>query len=168
MSSSSNTKKRRVGGDMPAAETDNSNNELIAIKSSIDELVHQNRTQNENITNLLQVMKGMQDEMRDMRGEITQLRQKCDSLSMTSYHMHFNQGSVNTVMTNINGTNHNHNHNMSPTTQATATTTTTTTAASSSMNSNTPRAVSGSDADGRPSDDNESALQINAINDEQN
>ena len=78
--SSSNTKKRRVGGDTPAAETDNNNNELIAMKSSIDELVHQNRTQNENIANILQLMKGMQDEMKDMRGEITQLRQKCDDM----------------------------------------------------------------------------------------
>ena len=89
MSSSNNTKKRRVG-DTP---TDNNNNELIAIKSSIDELVHQNRTQNsieklvhqnhtqsENILNMLQLMKGMQNEMKDMRGEITQLREKCDDM----------------------------------------------------------------------------------------
>ena len=95
MSSKSNTKKRRVGGDTPAAETDSNNNELIAMmKSSIDELVHQNRTQNDNIANILQLMKGMQSgmkgmqsemkgmqsEMKDMRGEITQLRQKCDDM----------------------------------------------------------------------------------------
>ena len=84
---SSSTKKRRVGGDTSAAETGNNNNELITIKSSIDELVHQNRTQNDNIANMLQLMKGMQDdmkgmqdEMKDMRGEITQLRQKCDDM----------------------------------------------------------------------------------------
>jgi len=83
--SSSNTKKRRVG-DKPA---DSDNNELIAMKSSIDELVHQNRTQNENIANILQLMKGMQDEMKDirgeikdMRGEITQLRQKNEMKDM--------------------------------------------------------------------------------------
>jgi len=88
MSSSNNTKKRRVGGDTPAVETDNNNNELIAIKSSIDELVHQNRTQNDNIANMLQLMKGMKDdmkgmqsEMKDMRGEIAQLRKKCDKSS---------------------------------------------------------------------------------------
>ena len=88
MSSSSNMKKkRRVGCDTSAAETVNNNNELIAIKSTIDELVHQNRTQNENITNLLQLMKGMKDdmkfmqsEMKDMQGKITQLRQKCDDM----------------------------------------------------------------------------------------
>ena len=98
MSSSINTKKRRVGGDTPANSDDN---ELIAIKSSIDELVHQNRTQNdnieklvhqnrtqnENISNMCQLMKGMQDdmkgmqsEMKDMRGEITKLRKRCDGI----------------------------------------------------------------------------------------
>jgi len=79
MSSKSNTKKRRVGGDTPAAETEN-NNELIAIKSTMNELVHQNRTQNDNIANILQLMKGMQGEMKDMREEITQLRKKCDDM----------------------------------------------------------------------------------------
>jgi len=80
MSSKSNTKKRRVGDDTPAAETENNNNELIAIKSTMNELVHQNRTQNENIANMLQLMKTMQSEMKDMQGEITQLRKKCDDV----------------------------------------------------------------------------------------
>ena len=81
MSSKSNTKKRRVGGDTATAETENNNNnELIAIKSTMNELVHQNRTQNENIANMLHLMKGMQGEMKDMREEITQLRKKCDDM----------------------------------------------------------------------------------------
>ena len=49
--------------------------------------MHQNRTQNENIANILHLMKGMQgdmksmqSEMKDMRGEITQLRKKCDDM----------------------------------------------------------------------------------------
>ena len=64
-----------------------SNEDLIAIKLTMNELVHQNRTQNENIANILHLMKGMQgdmksmqSEMKDMRGEITQLRKKCDDM----------------------------------------------------------------------------------------
>ena len=55
-------------------KTSNTNAELM------NELVHQNRTQNDNIATILQLLKGMQSEMKDTRGEITQLRKKCDDM----------------------------------------------------------------------------------------
>ena len=87
MSNNSNTKKRRVEGSARVSIDgagisggDNSSAELSAIKSTIDELVQQNRTQNENMASMLQLMKRMQGEMKGMRGEITQLEEKCDDM----------------------------------------------------------------------------------------
>jgi len=90
MSSNSNTKKRRVEGGGARVSIDGAGSggesissgsaELIAMKSTIDELVQQNRTQNENMASMLQLMKSMQGEMKGMRGEITQLEEKCDDM----------------------------------------------------------------------------------------
>jgi len=74
------------------------------------------------------------------------------NINMSMIHMNFNQGSVNTVLTNNNGTaiNNQNNHNMSPTIQAANTSATTTAAAASSMYStnDTTRTASDSDAGG--------------------
>ena len=86
MSNRGNTKKRRVEGgarvsiDGAGCSEGDSSAGLIAMKSTIDELVQQNRTHNENMASMLQLMKRMQGEMKDMRGEITQLEEKCDDM----------------------------------------------------------------------------------------
>jgi len=90
MSNRGNTKKRRVEGgarvsiDGAGCSEGDSSAGLIAMKSTIDELVQQNRTQNKNMANMLQLMKSMQGEMKDMRGEITQLKEKCDNMESSA------------------------------------------------------------------------------------
>jgi len=70
----SNTKKRRAGiGAAEGNNNSNNNDELVAIKSTLDELVHQNRKQNENMASMLQMVKGMQENM-------IQLQEKCTSM----------------------------------------------------------------------------------------
>jgi len=76
MSNNSSTKKRRVGGggarvSIDGAGESGEGSELAAIKSMMQELVQQNRTQ----TNMMQSMQG---KINNMQAEITQLTNKCD------------------------------------------------------------------------------------------
>ena len=64
------TKKRKVGGDGTGVSVDNTGcSELTAVKSMMQELVNQNRTQ----TNIIQ----------SMREEISRLTEKCDTMETT-------------------------------------------------------------------------------------
>ena len=66
--SNNGTKKRRVeGGARSSIDGESGSVELIAMKSTIDELVQQNRTQNDNMASMLQLMKSMQGEMKVCR-----------------------------------------------------------------------------------------------------
>jgi len=98
MSNNGNTKKRRVGGDGARVSIDgggesNSASELAAIKSMMQELVQQNRTQTNMINN-------MQGKINDIQEEITQLSKKCMSQNRTQTSMMQNMQGDITRLTN--------------------------------------------------------------------
>lgn len=82
------------GTPLPVAEEGDSGNglvceeEFIAIKKShMDELLNQTRLQNESMTNIIQMMKGMQ-------GEIKQLTKKCTQMEKSIHTMHNKQSTM--------------------------------------------------------------------------
>jgi len=90
MSNNDNTKKRRVGGGSARVSInggrETGGSELAAIKSMMQELVKQNRTQTDMISN-------MQGKINNMQEEITQLSNKCNMIE---------QACNNTVTLNAN------------------------------------------------------------------
>jgi len=85
MSNRGNTKKRRVGGGDTGVSDNGGGSELAAIKSMMQELVQQNRTQIDMISN-------MQGKINNMQGEITRLSQKCNTTETTIKSVKVSQG----------------------------------------------------------------------------
>ena len=85
--SSNITKKRRVAADRGGANLTAVNgaesahdvhNELIAMKSTMNELLDHTRAQTENITSMMKLMSSMQEEMNSMRKDMISMKQKQD------------------------------------------------------------------------------------------
>jgi len=70
--SSNSTKKRRVAADGTdgVESAHDVHNELIAMKSTMNELLNHTRAQAENMTSMMKVMSSMQEEMKSLRGDM--------------------------------------------------------------------------------------------------
>jgi len=64
--------------------------ELIAMKSTINELLNQTRTQTDNMTSMMQLMSSMQGEIKNMRRDMNALSNKCDGLQNSIQSIHRN------------------------------------------------------------------------------
>ncbi len=79
--SSNRTKKRRVaaeGGDKSstvdgAESAQDVHNELIAMKSTMNELLDHTRAQTENMTSMMKLMGSMQTEMKSMKRDMNSM-----------------------------------------------------------------------------------------------
>ena len=85
--SSNSKKKRRVaadggGANLPAVDgTESAHdvyNELIAMKSTMNELLNHTRAQTENMKSMMKLMSSMQEEMNSMREDMISMKQKQD------------------------------------------------------------------------------------------
>ena len=78
--SSNSTKKRRVAADGTdgTGSAHDVHKELMAMKSTMNELLNHTRAQTENMTSMMKVMGSMQAEMKSMRRDMNSMRQDID------------------------------------------------------------------------------------------
>ena len=103
MSNRGNTKKRRLGGGDAGVSDNGGGSELVAIKSMMQELVQQNRTQTNMINSMqaeiTQLSKKCMSQnrtqtnmMQSMQGDITLLTKKCNTMEATIKSVKLSQG----------------------------------------------------------------------------